>query len=207
MFGRVSVLKMIFCQKLSHVLETSAYPTVGAGKNGLEVRRGREVQRVQKFVLELSPNLPSLKESWEIWKEILEFSAVQGGRATSVVAISKDRWHRAGYNLFSPIMFRSECGFKTPKASVDLLLTRSSVLYLGTNRHAWDLGLSTKQTEILISKTVGTAVVNSEKNIFAEYGGFISSGITYFPLCLSRVAVCSAIVGHSQWEAGISLAL
>lgn len=63
MFGRVSVLKMIFCQKLSHVLETSAYPTVGTGKNGLEVRRGREVQRVQKFVLELPPNLSSLKES------------------------------------------------------------------------------------------------------------------------------------------------
>ena len=49
---------------------------------------------------------------------------------------------------------------------MDLLLGRFSVLYLGTNLHAWDLGLSIKQAKIVISKTVGTAetaVVDSEK--------------------------------------------
>lgn len=50
MFCRVSVLEMTFCQKLSHVLERSAYPAVGAGKSGLGVKRGRELQRVQQFV-------------------------------------------------------------------------------------------------------------------------------------------------------------
>lgn len=50
MFCRVSVLEMTFCQKLSHVLERSAYPAVGAGESGLGVGRGRELQRVQIFV-------------------------------------------------------------------------------------------------------------------------------------------------------------
>lgn len=70
-------------------------------------------------------------------------------------------------------MFVSGSVSKTPKASVGLPLAKSSVLYLGTNRHAWYLGLSTKWTEILISKAVGTAVVDSEKNIFVEDGGFL----------------------------------
>lgn len=53
---------------------------------------------------------------------------------------------------------------------MDLLLGRFSVLHLGTNLHGWDLGLSTKQAEVLISRTVGTAetaVVDSEK-IFSQ---------------------------------------
>lgn len=53
---------------------------------------------------------------------------------------------------------------------MDLLLGRFSILYLGTNLHAWDLGLSTKQAEILISKTLATAetaVVDFEK-IFVQ---------------------------------------
>jgi len=49
---------------------------------------------------------------------------------------------------------------------MDLFLATFSVLYIGTNLHAWDLDLRTEQAEILISKTVGTAetaVVGFEK--------------------------------------------
>lgn len=46
----ISVLEMTFCHKLSLVLERSAYPAVGAGKSDPEVRREREIQRVQEFV-------------------------------------------------------------------------------------------------------------------------------------------------------------
>lgn len=65
---------------------------------------------------------------------------------------------------------------------MDLLLARSSVLYLGTNLHAWNLGLSTKWAEILISKTVGTAVVDFETVFFAENGGFVLCRIIFSPL-------------------------
>jgi len=45
---------MTFCQKLSCVLERSAYCAVDveAGKGGLGLRRGRELQGIQEFIHE-----------------------------------------------------------------------------------------------------------------------------------------------------------
>lgn len=57
---RFSVLEMIFCQKLSHFLERSAYTAVGA--RGEKRQEATEFKSLSLNSNVLAPNLPSLKE-------------------------------------------------------------------------------------------------------------------------------------------------